>query len=104
MEEKIMNAQDLYDYILKHMSAEQALMNLLKGHVIEYEKLKFSAEGEEIHPIMLIAMAALDMGWDMAVPNFEDPEAEVIGMIVGTSDYIDDVLGKNGDFLDRDEN
>jgi hypothetical protein len=104
MEDKKMTVQDLYEYITKHMTAEQALMNLLKGHVIEYEKLKFSAEGEEIHPIMLITMAAMDMGWDMAVPDPEDPDAEVIGMIVGTTDYIDDVLGKYDDKLDHDEN
>jgi hypothetical protein len=99
-----MNAKELYDYITKQMSAEKALMNLLEGHVLTYEKLKFQ-EGEEIHPIMLISMAAMDMGWDMAIPNHDDnPDAEVEGMIVGTTDYIDDVLGKNDDFRDKDEN
>jgi hypothetical protein len=100
-----MTAKELYDYITKQITPEKALMNLLEGHLIEYEKLKFSAEGEEIHPIMLISMAALDMGWDMAIPDHKgNPDAEVEGMIVGTPDYIDDVLGKNEDFRDKDEN
>jgi len=103
MEEKKITILELYDHILKHMTAEQALMNLLKGHLIEYEKLKFSQEGEEIHPIMLITMAAIDMGWNMAVPNPEDPEAEVIGMIVGTTEYIDSVLKDDNDKLNGEE-
>ena len=100
-----MNAKELYDYITSKITPEEALLNLLKGHVVEYEKLKFSAEGEEIHPVMLISMAAMEMGWDMVIPSHEDnPDAEIEGMIVGTSNYIDDVLGKNEDFRDKDEN
>jgi len=86
------------------MTAEQALQKLLEGHLLTYEKLKFQ-EGEEIHPIMLISMAAMDMGWNMAIPDHNnDPDAKIEGMIVGTNDYIDDVLGKNNDFPDKDEN
>ena len=99
-----MNAKELYDYITKQLTPEQALLKLLEGHVLTYEKLKFQ-EGEEIHPIMLISMAAMDLHWDMAIPSHEDnPDAEIEGMIVGTNDYIDDVLGKNDDKLDKDEN
>jgi len=92
-----MNAKELYNHITKHMTAEQALLKMLEGHLIEYEKLKFTQEGEEIHPIILISMAALDMGWNMAIPNSNDPDADVQGLIVGTHEYIDGVLKETND-------
>lgn len=85
-----MNAFELYKHITAHITADEALMKLLEGHVMTYEKLKFN-QGEEIHPIILISMAAMDMGWDMAVPNGEGDE-EIKGMIVGTNEYIDSIL------------
>lgn len=100
-----MTAKELYEHITSQISAEEALMKLLEGHIREYEKLKFSEEGEEIHPIILISMATMDLGWNFAVPNHDDnPDAEIEGMIVGTNEYIDDVLGKNDDFHDAMEN
>jgi len=85
-----MNVQELYDHITSQMTPEQALMNLLEGTVMNYEHLKFK-EGEEIHPAMLIAIASLDMGWNIAIPD-GDPNAELNGMIVGTQEYLDGVL------------
>lgn len=90
-----MTVKELYDHITKHMTAEQALMKMLEGTVIEYQKLKFSEEGKEIHPEMLIVMAVLDRGWNMAIPNPKpDGNDELQGMIVGTQEYIDDMLSK----------
>ncbi len=92
-----MNAFELYKHITAHMTAEEALMKLLEGHIITYEKLKFN-EGEEIHPMILISMAAMDMGWSMAIPtgdNCEESDNEVTGMIVGTNEYIDSILKEN---------
>lgn len=95
-----MKVQELYDYITKHMTAEQALMKLLEGSLHEYQILKFSEDGKEIHPVMLIVMAAQEMGWDMAITNNDDnQEVELDGMIIGTSDYIDNVLN-----IDKQEN
>jgi hypothetical protein len=91
-----MTVKELYDHITKHMTAEQALMKMLEGTVIEYQKLKFSEEGKEIHPEMLIVMAVLDRGWNMAIPQQKDDE-ELKGMIVGTQEYIDDILNKKED-------
>jgi hypothetical protein len=88
-----MNVKEFYDYITKHMTAEQALLKLLEGQVMEYDKLKFSQEENAIHPMLLISMAALDMGWKIVIPDGE-PDAEVPGMIVGTDKYIDSVLDK----------
>jgi hypothetical protein len=88
-----MNAKEFYDHILKHMTAEQALMKMLERTVVEYNILKFSEEGEEIHPEILIAMACFDRGWDIAIldPKSESDD-EFQGMILGTREYIDDIL------------
>ena len=90
-----MSITELYKHITKHMSAEDALMRLLEGHVITYEKLKFN-EGDEIHPIMLISMAAFEMGWQIAIPKSGEDD-EVIGLTVGTKEYLEDLFPSNLD-------
>ena len=90
-----MNAKEFFDHITSHMSAEDALLKLLEGHLLTYEKLKFQ-EGEEIHPIMLISMAAIDMGWSMAIPEGKEDE-EVYGMVVGTQEYLDEIFPDNNE-------
>ena len=98
-----MSIQELYDHITKHMSAEDALMRLLEGHVITYEKLKFN-EGEEIHPLMLISMSAFEMGWSLAIPEGGEDD-DVIGMAVGTEEYLEDLFGEDDDDNpDKEEN
>ena len=84
-----MNAKEFYDHITAHMSAEEALLKLLEGHVRTYDKLKFN-EGEEIHPLMLASMAAIDMGWVMALPEGSEDE-EVRGIIMGTEEYLEEI-------------
>jgi hypothetical protein len=88
-----MKVKELYDHILKSMTAEEALMRILEGHMLTYEHLKFN-EGDEIHPIMIASMAAFDMGWNLAIPNGRDDE-EVQGMMIGTEEYIEEQLGKS---------
>jgi hypothetical protein len=85
---------ELYDLILTQMSAEDALMRLLEGHARTYEHLKFN-EGEEINPLILISMAALDLGWGLGVPCGKE-EDDVQGMIVGTQEYVGDILDEMG--------
>lgn len=87
-----MTVQELYDHILKHMTAEQALKKMLEASLHEYQYLRFSEAGKEIHPAMLVVMAAQEMGWDIAIPN-KDPEAELDGMTIGTPAYINNTLG-----------
>jgi hypothetical protein len=88
-----MNVQELYNYITAKMTPEEALMKLLEASIVNYEKLKFNA-GEELHPEMLIAMAAMDRGWNLAIPapENEGSDEEVQGMIVGTSAYVDELV------------
>jgi len=87
-----MTAKDLYNHITKHMTPEEALMKLLEGTIRTYEHLKFDKENdEEVHPVMIIATASLDMGWNIAIPN-NDVNDELSGMIVGTEEYIDNIL------------
>jgi len=85
-----MTGKETYDHILKHMTAEEALLKLLEGHTRNYEHLKF-VEGEEIHPLMVVSMAALDMGWDLAIPNGGEDD-EVQGMAIGTPEYFEDLF------------
>ena len=85
-----MKVQEFYDHNTKHMSAEEALLKLLEGHLRTYEHLKFN-EGEEIHPIIVASMAALDMNWNLAIPDGSDDE-EVQGMMIGTEAYLDERL------------
>jgi len=79
-----MNPKEFYDYITKQMTAEEALMKLLEGHVVNYEKLKFE-DGEEIHPVMVISLAAMDLGWQIAI---EKNQGEVDGIMIGTNEYM----------------
>jgi hypothetical protein len=99
-----MNVKELYDHITKHMTAEQALMKLLEGHVLTYDKLKFQ-EGEEIHPTILVVMAAMDMGWNLAIPDTGNDDDELQGMAIGTQEYLDKLFPEdNNDFQDAEEN
>jgi hypothetical protein len=92
-----MTVREFYDYLIKHMTPEEALLKLLEGLIIEYENLKFSSDENSVHPILLIVMAAMDMGWEFAISNPEgNLDADVQGMIIGTKEYVDSVL-KNAD-------
>src|SRR5271157_1465275 len=100
-----MTTKEYRDYILTQMTAEKALLILLEGQLREYEKLKFSSEETSIHPILIIPMAAMDMGWQMAIPDPKDnPDEEVRGMIVGTKEYIDDILNNKDKTIIPDSN
>lgn len=80
-----MKVKEFYDHITKHITAEEALMKLLEGSVIQYEKLKFDDQQKTVHPLLIISMAAMDMGWQMAI---EKGESNVRGICVGTEDYM----------------
>ena len=87
-----MDTKELYDHITKHMTPEEALMKLLEGHLLTYENLKYN-EREELHPVMFVAMAALDMNWSMAIPKEKNEDDILNGMAIGTQEYLDDVFG-----------
>lgn len=81
-----MTVLEFRDYILTHMSAEDALLKLLEGPMKQYDKLKFD-KGQEVHPLLIMANAALDMGWYFIIEkNHED----VRGLLTGTEDYINE--------------
>lgn len=83
-----MTVDELYAHITKMMTPEAALKRLLESSLLTYEKLKFP-EGEQlVHPLFIMTLAAMDMGWDFLVPNGPDDE-EVNGLIAGTSEYVD---------------
>ena len=87
-----MTVQETFDHITKHMTAEQALMKLLEGNIRSYEYLKFR-DNEAVHPLLIVSMAALEMGWDIAVPdNKGDENMELIGMAIGTPEYFEELF------------
>lgn len=93
-ENKEFNVEDFYNHITKHLTPEQSLKILLKAAFISYEKLKFDKEkGEAVHPLMIIVMAAFDMGWDLAIER-SDSNDEIRGISVGTEDYLKDLFKK----------
>ena len=87
-----MNVRELQEFILTQMTAEEALIKLLEGHVLTYEKLKFE-EGKEVHPLFIISMAAMDMDWQIAIPETKNEDDDVQGMVIGTEEYINKIFG-----------
>lgn len=92
-----MTVDEFYKYIVKHMTPEEALRKLLVGGIMKYEQLKFPEDGTNpVHPEFIIAMAALDLGWDIAIEKEKEGEtdSEVRGICVGTRDYMKDLFSK----------
>jgi hypothetical protein len=88
-----MTTQELYDHITEHMSAEDALKKMLESGLKTYENLKIG-EGEEVHPVMIVVMAALDMGWNIMIPDGGDDDI-LRGMALGTQEYLDSLLDQD---------
>lgn len=95
MEKKKITVDEFYNYITSHMTPEEALKKLLQSSLIQYEKLKFDSQEKAVHPIIIITMAAMDMGWQMAIEKTEDENADVRGICVGTPEYLDSVFKKS---------
>jgi hypothetical protein len=83
MEGPNMTFAELKAYILSKMTMEQAFDRLLESSIVKYQKLKFQ-EGEELHPLLVMATAAMEMGWGFLV----GPEKEVQGVVTGTEEYM----------------
>lgn len=81
-----MTAKQLYDHITKQMPAEQALLKLLESSLLTYEKLKFPEGCEPVHPLIIIANASMDMGWEFLV---EKNTENVEGLVIGTAEYME---------------
>ena len=85
-----MTLQEFYDYITSQMTAEETLKKLLATNCIHFEHLK-AIKGKEGSPYAIIAMAALDLGWDIAV---EKNGEEIRGLAVGTKEYLNSIFSK----------
>ena len=55
-----MNVKELYNYIVKRMSPEEALLKILESASIQYDKLKFDKDSQ-VHPVIIMTMAAFDI-------------------------------------------
>lgn len=87
-----MTVDSFYDYITQHISPEVALKRMLSSSFIAYENLKFDEKGKEVHPLLIITMAAMDLGWQMEI---ERDQPEVRGIAVGSEEYMNARRGKN---------
>ena len=89
------NVDDLFEFILSKMTAEEALRKLLLSSLYSYESIVFDEVDENAglrpHPLILAVMLAKDLGWNIAIDSDND---EVEGLILGTTSYIDKILDK----------
>ena len=83
-----MTVDELYEYITEYMTPEEALKKLLEGSLRSYEKLKFD-KGEEVHPVFIISMVAMDMNWQIA---FSNESEDIEGLVIGTKDYMQEIF------------
>jgi hypothetical protein len=89
--EKGITVKELYDHITSQITPEVALMRLLESSLITYEKLKFDENGKAVHPLIIISMATMDMGWNFMV---ESDRENIEGLVIGTEEYMKRVLPK----------
>ncbi len=79
-----MNVDELYNHIVSQITPEEALKKMLESSLLTYEKLKFK-KGKEVHPLFIISMAAMDLGWQIAIKKDKE---NIEGLTVGTKDYM----------------
>lgn len=95
-----MTAEELKQYILEHMTAEEALDKFIKSSIEHYEHLKGCTDANhEGNPLFIMAAAALDLGWELAIES-TSPDQEVRGAIFGTEEYLNSVLGNSKEQAD----
>lgn len=94
MEKKI-KITELVAFILKHMTAEEALTKLMASQVQHYEKLKLEKQPadnpEAVSPYFIIIAAAMDLGWQFMIETGENRPI-IRGLSVGSEDYLDDLF------------
>ncbi len=95
-----MTVDELYKQITKNQTPEQALKNILDANIKEYSHLKFSDDNNKIHPVVLINMASMELGWDVYLSY--DDDNNIYGLFTGTEKYVNDVIGIN-DYFENDE-
>jgi len=88
-----MTLDELYDYITSQLTPEETLKKMLESSLINYKELKFK-KGKEIHPLILISLASLEMGWGIAI---EKDKELVRGISVGTKEYMEKLFNKQED-------
>lgn len=96
-EKNTINVKDFIAYILKHMTAEQALEKLLRLQTDQYDKIKLGQPivpkvGDQINPLMILACAAMDLGWDMCLEKQSDESKNVEGIACGTKEWLDRMI------------
>lgn len=47
------------------------------------------------NPWKVMVMAAAQMGWNFAIPKMENEDDDLDGLVMGSNEYIDRIMGKN---------
>jgi len=88
-----MTSDELADYILTQMSAEDALRKLLSAQMLSAGKIMYQTSEIELsdgmRPYALIMIAAKLLGWDVA---FESDQENMRGMAIGTKEYLKECI------------
>lgn len=85
---KSMTVQQLYDHVTKFLTPEEALKRMLAFTLSDYQQLR-AMQGQAGQPEGIIAAAALELGWNIAV---EGDREQLRGLSVGTDEYLDSIL------------
>lgn len=98
-QQKTIKTKDFIAYILKFMTAEQALEKLMGIQTDQYNKIKLGEpinpkEDDTINPLMILCCAAMDLGWDMCLEKQDDETKNIDGIAVGTSEWLNRNLAK----------
>lgn len=87
-----MTPEEIKEFVLANMTAEEALDKFIKTSVEHYEYLKTDPQYEG-NPFFIMITAAAEIGWDVALEN-HSPNEEVRGAIFGTEEYIESILAR----------
>lgn len=96
-----MKVKELVDYVLEHMSAEEALTKLISTQVNHYEQLKLENEDnnpEMISPLFIIIAATKELGWNIAIEKNDI----VRGLTIGTDEYMKEIFENKKEEDERD--
>lgn len=79
------------------INSEEAMPNMAENAADQYEAKKIDANGEYVHPISIIVMAAKELGWQILLNSEldDDEDGNVIGLVIGTDKYMKSIFPDN---------
>lgn len=91
-QEPSMTVDQLYEYLIARMPAEEALKTLLSAQVDAYTQMKLGKDPKApFNPLMIMVASAAEMGWDICLES-DSPGDIVRGIVAGTDEYINKIF------------